>query len=129
MAKDDLCNILYCMVKHDWREALRKSGRTASDMTVMELEKYFEQIELLDNLKQKGSETNVVDDGSDGKKLSKKNKGRTEPSTKKMESQMHIRKLIFLGNQNMGTNFVCCARSLAVLILLKTSKTASTTKS
>eukprot|EP00957_Ditylum_brightwellii_P035919 2721948-Ditylum_brightwellii.AAC.1 len=50
------------MVKHNWREALRKSGRTASNMMVMELEEYFEQIELLDSLKQKGSETNVVDD-------------------------------------------------------------------
>eukprot|EP00957_Ditylum_brightwellii_P207124 15351586-Ditylum_brightwellii.AAC.1 len=72
MAEDELCNILYCMVKHDWREALRKSGRTASDMTIMELEEYFEQIKLLDNLKQKGLETIVVDDNSDGKKLSKK---------------------------------------------------------
>eukprot|EP00957_Ditylum_brightwellii_P097429 7420619-Ditylum_brightwellii.AAC.1 len=59
MAEDKLCNILYCMVEHNWREALRKSGRTASNMTVMELEECFEQIELLDNLKQKGSETIV----------------------------------------------------------------------
>eukprot|EP00957_Ditylum_brightwellii_P038236 2890772-Ditylum_brightwellii.AAC.1 len=53
MVEDELCNILYHMVKHDWHEALHKSGRTASNMTVMELEEYFEQIELLDNLKQK----------------------------------------------------------------------------
>eukprot|EP00957_Ditylum_brightwellii_P001329 104281-Ditylum_brightwellii.AAC.1 len=55
------------MVKHNWHEALRKSGRTASNMTVMELEEYFKQIELLDNLKQKELETTVVDDDSDGK--------------------------------------------------------------
>eukprot|EP00957_Ditylum_brightwellii_P128592 9809683-Ditylum_brightwellii.AAC.1 len=83
MAKDELCNILYRMVKHNWHEALRKSGRTASNMTVMELEEYFEQIELLDNFKQKGLETIVVNDNSNDKKLSKKNKGRSEPSTKK----------------------------------------------
>eukprot|EP00957_Ditylum_brightwellii_P054917 4161929-Ditylum_brightwellii.AAC.1 len=83
MAKDEFCNILYCMVKHNWREAFCKSGRTASSMMVMELKEYFEQIELLDNLKQKGLETIMVDDNSDGKKLSKKNKGRTEASTKK----------------------------------------------
>eukprot|EP00957_Ditylum_brightwellii_P125517 9567400-Ditylum_brightwellii.AAC.1 len=59
MAKDKLCNILYCMVKHNWHEALCKSGRTASDMTIMELEGYFEQIELLDTLKQKGLKTIV----------------------------------------------------------------------
>eukprot|EP00957_Ditylum_brightwellii_P064341 4882953-Ditylum_brightwellii.AAC.1 len=53
MAEDKLCNILYRMVKHNWHEALRKSGRTASGMTVLELEEYFKQIELLDNLKQK----------------------------------------------------------------------------
>eukprot|EP00957_Ditylum_brightwellii_P117642 8973354-Ditylum_brightwellii.AAC.1 len=65
----------------------------------MELEEYFEQIELLDNLKQKRSETIVVDDDSDGKKLSKKEKSKAEPSTKKVESRMHMRgNLIFLGN-------------------------------
>eukprot|EP00957_Ditylum_brightwellii_P095074 7240734-Ditylum_brightwellii.AAC.1 len=74
MPEGKLCNILYHMVKHDWCEALRKSGMTTSDMTVMELEEYFEHIELLDNLKQKGSETIVVDDDSDGEKLSKKKK-------------------------------------------------------
>eukprot|EP00957_Ditylum_brightwellii_P021283 1605667-Ditylum_brightwellii.AAC.1 len=72
MAKDKLCNILYHMVEHNWCEALHKSGRTAIDMTSMELKEYFEQIELLNNLKQKGSETIVVDNDSDGKKLSKK---------------------------------------------------------
>eukprot|EP00957_Ditylum_brightwellii_P151141 11508282-Ditylum_brightwellii.AAC.1 len=60
------------MIKHNWHEALYKSGRTASSMTVMGLEEYFEQIEMLDNLKQKGSETIVVDNNSNGKKLSKK---------------------------------------------------------
>eukprot|EP00957_Ditylum_brightwellii_P143973 10970595-Ditylum_brightwellii.AAC.1 len=59
MAKDEFCNILYCMVKHNWRETLHKSGRTASNIMVMELEEYFERTELLDNLKQKGLETIV----------------------------------------------------------------------
>eukprot|EP00957_Ditylum_brightwellii_P044217 3355302-Ditylum_brightwellii.AAC.1 len=72
MAKDELCNILYHMSKHNWHEALCGSGRTANNMTMVELEEYFEQIKLLDNLKQKGSETIVVDNDSDGKKLSKK---------------------------------------------------------
>eukprot|EP00957_Ditylum_brightwellii_P016756 1261360-Ditylum_brightwellii.AAC.1 len=69
------------MVKHNWHEALRKSGRTASNMMVMEFEEYFEQIKLLNNIKQKGSETIVVDDNSDGKKSPTKNKGKTESST------------------------------------------------
>eukprot|EP00957_Ditylum_brightwellii_P068378 5191056-Ditylum_brightwellii.AAC.1 len=69
------------MVKHNWHEVLRKSERTASNMTIMELEEYFEQIKLLDNLKQKGSETIVVDDDSGNKKWSKKKKGKAEPST------------------------------------------------
>ena len=83
---------------------------------------------MLDNLKQKGSETIVVDDNSDGKKLSKRIRVGQNPPLKKVERQMHIRRLIFLGNQNMGTNFVCCASSLAVLRLLTTPKTASATK-
>ena len=77
----------------------------------MELEEYFEQIELLDNLKQKGLETIVIDDESDGEKLSKKKKGKAEPSTKKVESRMHIRNLIFLGNQHMGKN-VCVVQTV-----------------
>eukprot|EP00957_Ditylum_brightwellii_P107004 8164785-Ditylum_brightwellii.AAC.1 len=71
------------MVKHNWHEALCKSGRTASNMTVVELEEYFEQILLLYILKQKGSETIVVDDDYDGKKSSKKKNSKAEPSTKK----------------------------------------------
>eukprot|EP00957_Ditylum_brightwellii_P087002 6622045-Ditylum_brightwellii.AAC.1 len=67
MAEDELCDKIYHMVKHHWHEAMHKSSRTASNMMVMELEEYFEQIEFLDNLKQKGLETIVVDDGSDGK--------------------------------------------------------------
>eukprot|EP00957_Ditylum_brightwellii_P157518 11989239-Ditylum_brightwellii.AAC.1 len=49
--------------QHNWREALQKSSRTACNMTVMELEEYFEQIELLDNLKQKKKflNTNVME--------------------------------------------------------------------
>eukprot|EP00957_Ditylum_brightwellii_P191288 14564748-Ditylum_brightwellii.AAC.1 len=78
------------MVKHNWCEALCKSSRTASNTTIVELEEYFEQIELLDNFKQKGLETIVVDAESDGKKLSKKKKGKAEPSTKKVESRMHF---------------------------------------
>eukprot|EP00957_Ditylum_brightwellii_P005232 399605-Ditylum_brightwellii.AAC.1 len=76
MAEDELCNILYRMVKHKWCEALHKSSRTVNNITIMELEEYFEQIELLDNIKQKGSDTIVVDDDSDDKKLSKKKQGK-----------------------------------------------------
>eukprot|EP00957_Ditylum_brightwellii_P191285 14564716-Ditylum_brightwellii.AAC.1 len=105
-AKDELCNILYHMVKHNWHEALHKSGRTASDMMVMELEEHFEQIELLDNLKQKGSENILVDDNSDSKKLSKKNKGKTEPSTKKGGKPNAHKKAHFSGKPKYGSK--CC---------------------
>eukprot|EP00957_Ditylum_brightwellii_P082589 6279824-Ditylum_brightwellii.AAC.1 len=105
MAKDELCNIPYCMVKHNWREALRKCSRTESDITVMELEEYFEQIELLDNLNQKGSETIVVDDNSDGKNLSKKNKGGTDPSTKKGGKLNAHKKAYFSGKPKYGKKF------------------------
>eukprot|EP00957_Ditylum_brightwellii_P086809 6606314-Ditylum_brightwellii.AAC.1 len=64
MVDDELCNILYRMVKHKWREALRKSGHSSSDMSVTELVDYFEQIELLDIVKKKKSETIMVHDDS-----------------------------------------------------------------
>eukprot|EP00957_Ditylum_brightwellii_P105663 8057813-Ditylum_brightwellii.AAC.1 len=51
MADDELCNILYQMVKHDWRDALCKLGRNPSDMNLQDLMDYFEQIELLEGLK------------------------------------------------------------------------------
>eukprot|EP00957_Ditylum_brightwellii_P160880 12249145-Ditylum_brightwellii.AAC.1 len=112
------------MVKHDLREALHKSVRTASNMTSMELEEYFKQIELLDNLKQIGSETIVVNDDSDGKKLSKKKKGKAETSTKKGGKQnAHKRKSHFPGQPKHGKFFVCCANSLAVLRKLIAPKT------
>eukprot|EP00957_Ditylum_brightwellii_P161380 12287894-Ditylum_brightwellii.AAC.1 len=47
MADDELCDILYQMVKHDWHDALHKSGRNPSDMNLQDLTDYFEQIELL----------------------------------------------------------------------------------
>eukprot|EP00957_Ditylum_brightwellii_P097448 7421919-Ditylum_brightwellii.AAC.1 len=105
MAKDKLCNILYHMVKHNWHEALCKSGRTASNMTVIELEEYFKQIELLDNLKQKKSETIVVDDHSDGEKLSKKKKGKVEPSTKKGKKPDAHKKSHFSRTPKYGNKF------------------------
>eukprot|EP00957_Ditylum_brightwellii_P209017 15359900-Ditylum_brightwellii.AAC.1 len=46
MADDELCNILYQMVKHDWHDALRKSGRNPSNMNLQDLTDYFKQIEL-----------------------------------------------------------------------------------
>eukprot|EP00957_Ditylum_brightwellii_P180996 13789037-Ditylum_brightwellii.AAC.1 len=64
MADDELCNILYQMVKHDWRDALCKSGRNPSNMNLQDLTDYFEQIELLEAVKQK-SETIVVDNNND----------------------------------------------------------------
>eukprot|EP00957_Ditylum_brightwellii_P098970 7539281-Ditylum_brightwellii.AAC.1 len=53
MADDELCDILYWMVKHDWRDALSKSGRSSSEMSVTNLVNYFEQIELLDVIDKK----------------------------------------------------------------------------
>eukprot|EP00957_Ditylum_brightwellii_P078329 5955908-Ditylum_brightwellii.AAC.1 len=104
MAEDKICNILYCMAKHNWREALHKSGRTASNTTVMELEEY--------NLKQKGLETIVVDDNSNGKKSSIKNKGKAEPSTKKVESQMHIRKISLFWETKRWEQILCAVQTV-----------------
>eukprot|EP00957_Ditylum_brightwellii_P028515 2152944-Ditylum_brightwellii.AAC.1 len=70
MADDKLCNILYRMVKHKWREALQKSGRSSSEMSVTDLVDYFEQIELLDCIDKKKSKAITVDDDS-GKHESK----------------------------------------------------------
>eukprot|EP00957_Ditylum_brightwellii_P005316 405692-Ditylum_brightwellii.AAC.1 len=67
MMDDELCGILYRMVKHDWRNALCKSGRNPSDMNLQDLTDYFEQIELLEVVKQK-SKTIVVDDDNDEQK-------------------------------------------------------------
>eukprot|EP00957_Ditylum_brightwellii_P149109 11354171-Ditylum_brightwellii.AAC.1 len=64
MADDELCDILYQMVKHEWQEALRKSGCSSSDMSISDLVDYFEQIEFLDVLEKKKSKTITVDDNS-----------------------------------------------------------------
>eukprot|EP00957_Ditylum_brightwellii_P052872 4008734-Ditylum_brightwellii.AAC.2 len=64
MADAELCNILYRMDKHEWHEALRKSGRSSLDMSVTNLVDYFKQIELLDVIDKKKSETIMVDDDS-----------------------------------------------------------------
>eukprot|EP00957_Ditylum_brightwellii_P118460 9034896-Ditylum_brightwellii.AAC.1 len=47
MADDELCDILYQMFKHDWRDALLKSGRNPRDMNLQDLTDYFKQIKLL----------------------------------------------------------------------------------
>eukprot|EP00957_Ditylum_brightwellii_P079573 6050323-Ditylum_brightwellii.AAC.1 len=69
MADDELCDILYRMVKHDWHDALRKSRRNPSDMNLQDLTDYFEQIELHEAVKQK-SNTVVVDANTDEQKKS-----------------------------------------------------------
>eukprot|EP00957_Ditylum_brightwellii_P162514 12374444-Ditylum_brightwellii.AAC.1 len=69
MADDELCNILYSIVKHDWCDALCKLGRNLCDMNLQDLTDYFEQIELLDVVKQK-SVTTVIDDNNDEQKKS-----------------------------------------------------------
>eukprot|EP00957_Ditylum_brightwellii_P096038 7316683-Ditylum_brightwellii.AAC.1 len=53
MGDNELCDILYRMVKHEWHEALWKLGRSSSEMCVTDLVDYFEQIELLDGLEKK----------------------------------------------------------------------------
>eukprot|EP00957_Ditylum_brightwellii_P045305 3434260-Ditylum_brightwellii.AAC.1 len=65
MADNELCNILYRMVKYEWREALQKSGRSSLEMSVTNLVDCFEQIELLDCIDKKTSEAITVDDDSD----------------------------------------------------------------
>eukprot|EP00957_Ditylum_brightwellii_P133723 10195872-Ditylum_brightwellii.AAC.1 len=57
MADDELCSILYWMVNHKWRKALWKSGRSSLEMSVTDQVNYFEQIELLDVIDKKKSET------------------------------------------------------------------------
>eukprot|EP00957_Ditylum_brightwellii_P077200 5866525-Ditylum_brightwellii.AAC.1 len=69
MVGDELCDILYQMVKHDWCDALCKLGRNPSDMNLQDLMDYFEQIELLEVVKQK-SDTIIVDDDTDEQKKS-----------------------------------------------------------
>ena len=64
MGDDELCNILYRMVKHKWRKALRKLGCFSLEMSVTDLVDYFEQIELLDCIDKKKSEAITVDDNS-----------------------------------------------------------------
>eukprot|EP00957_Ditylum_brightwellii_P139407 10624072-Ditylum_brightwellii.AAC.1 len=64
MVDNELCDILYRVVKHKWQEALQKTGRTSLDMSVTNLVDYFEQIELLDVIEKKKSETITVDDDS-----------------------------------------------------------------
>eukprot|EP00957_Ditylum_brightwellii_P128201 9778007-Ditylum_brightwellii.AAC.1 len=66
MAEDELCSLLYCIVKHD---ALCKSGRNPTDIILQDLMDYFEQIKLLNVIKQK-SETIIVDDNTDEQKKS-----------------------------------------------------------
>ena len=63
MADEELCNILYQMVKHDWHDALRKSGRNSSDVNLQNLMDCFEQIKFLEVVKQK-PKTIVVDDNN-----------------------------------------------------------------
>eukprot|EP00957_Ditylum_brightwellii_P026761 2024496-Ditylum_brightwellii.AAC.1 len=42
MEDDELCNILYHMVKYDWQDALLKSGRTPTDMSLQDLMDYLD---------------------------------------------------------------------------------------
>eukprot|EP00957_Ditylum_brightwellii_P056409 4275795-Ditylum_brightwellii.AAC.1 len=67
MAEDELCDIIYHMVKHDWQDDLCKSSRMPTDLSFQDLVDYFEQIELLNGVKQK-SKTIVVDNDSDKRK-------------------------------------------------------------
>eukprot|EP00957_Ditylum_brightwellii_P190901 14536147-Ditylum_brightwellii.AAC.1 len=53
MSDDKLCNILYRMVKHKSRDALWKSERSSSEMSVTDPVDYFEQIEFLDVIDKK----------------------------------------------------------------------------
>eukprot|EP00957_Ditylum_brightwellii_P141249 10761694-Ditylum_brightwellii.AAC.1 len=55
------------MVKHDWHNALWKSGRTPTDLSLQDLVNYFEQFELLSGVKQK-SEAIIVGGDADKKK-------------------------------------------------------------
>eukprot|EP00957_Ditylum_brightwellii_P189848 14453207-Ditylum_brightwellii.AAC.1 len=64
MADGELYDILYRMVKQEWRKALWKSGCFSSEMSVTNLVNYFEPIELLDVIDKKKSETITVDDDS-----------------------------------------------------------------
>eukprot|EP00957_Ditylum_brightwellii_P132831 10128906-Ditylum_brightwellii.AAC.1 len=60
MADNKLCDILYLIVKHDWHDALRKSGRSSSEMSVTDLVDYFEQIELLDVIDKKSPRPSLL---------------------------------------------------------------------
>eukprot|EP00957_Ditylum_brightwellii_P113611 8662045-Ditylum_brightwellii.AAC.1 len=93
MADNELCDILYWMVKHKWQEALRKSGRLSSDMSVTDLVDYFEQIELLDVIKKKKSETITVDDNSNKNEHKSKSSYGDNNTNKKLTKEMQKEKL------------------------------------
>eukprot|EP00957_Ditylum_brightwellii_P109027 8316972-Ditylum_brightwellii.AAC.1 len=65
MADNKLYDILYRMVKQEWRKALRKSGCLSLEMSVTDQVDYFEQIKLLDIIDKKKSKAIMVDDNSD----------------------------------------------------------------
>eukprot|EP00957_Ditylum_brightwellii_P167963 12785563-Ditylum_brightwellii.AAC.1 len=64
MAEDELCGILYQMVKHDWHNSLCKSGGTPMDMGLKGLVDYFERIKFLKEVKQ-NSEIIAVNNNND----------------------------------------------------------------
>eukprot|EP00957_Ditylum_brightwellii_P031208 2365147-Ditylum_brightwellii.AAC.1 len=91
MADNELCNILYRMVKHKWRDALRKSGRSSLEMSVTDLVDYFERIDLLDVIDKKKSEAITVDDNSN-KNESKSKSSCGDNNTNKKMTKKHKRK-------------------------------------
>eukprot|EP00957_Ditylum_brightwellii_P116416 8880254-Ditylum_brightwellii.AAC.1 len=67
IAEDKLCNILYQMMKHDWCNALCKSDRMPTDMSLEGFVNHFEQTKLLKCIKQK-ADAIIGDDNSEKKK-------------------------------------------------------------
>eukprot|EP00957_Ditylum_brightwellii_P025388 1920362-Ditylum_brightwellii.AAC.1 len=66
MVEDELRAIIYHMVKYDWHNDLHKSSRMTTDLSLQYLVYYFEQVELLNGVKQKAE--NVVADNNSNKK-------------------------------------------------------------
>ena len=92
MGDNELCDILYRMVEHEWRKALRKSGRSSSEMSVTDLVDYFEQIELLNCTDKKKSKVITVDDNSNKNDNKSKSSRGDNNTNKKMIKKMQKEK-------------------------------------
>eukprot|EP00957_Ditylum_brightwellii_P203296 15334050-Ditylum_brightwellii.AAC.1 len=129
MADNELCNILYWMVKHKWQEALRKSGCLSLDMSVADLVDYFEQIQLLDVIKKKKSKTITADDDSNKNEHKSKISHGDNNTNKKMAKEIQKEKLNLQDQKGCILSVsACCVQILGETLELMTLSIASVIK-